>query len=56
LKRLERNWTRWKGRDKKTEKIIWGEEKVEPTSSSRSRNLEERVMSDIQSLDTSFFI
>ena len=28
----------------------------EPTSSSRGRNLEEGVMSDMQSLDTNFFI
>jgi len=47
LKRLERNWVRWKRRNKKTEKIIWEEENVEPTSSSESRNLEEGVMSDM---------
>ena len=48
LKKLERNWKRWK-REDKTKK------KEEPISSSRSRNLEGGVMSDMQSLDTSFF-
>jgi len=43
LKKLEKNWQRWKGKDS-------------DASSSRSRNLEGRVMSDIQSLDASFFI
>ena len=36
LKRLERNWEKWKGKYK----TIWGDK----TSSSRSRNLEDRVM------------
>jgi len=44
---LERNWKRWKGEDKTRD---------EPTSSSRSRNLEGKVILDIQSLDTSFLI
>ena len=39
LKRLERNWEKQKGKDK----IIWGDK----TSSSRSRNFEERVMSNL---------
>ena len=57
LKKLKRNWVQWKEKDKKTEKIIiWEEEKDELSSSSRSRNLEEGVISDIQSLDASFFI
>ena len=47
LKKLERNWKRWKEEDKTRD---------EPTSSSRSRSLEGKVMSDIQSLDTNFFI
>ena len=49
LKKLERNWRRWKREDNIGKKD-------EPTSFSRSRNLEERIMSDIQSLDTNFFI
>ena len=49
LRKLEKNWRKWKGKDKTTEKY-------EPTSSSRSRNLEGGAMSDIWSLDTSFFI
>ena len=56
LKKLERNWIRWKEKNKKTEKIIWGEKKVKPTSSSRSRNLKGRIISEMQSLDASFFI
>ena len=34
LRKLERNWQKWKGKDE----TIWGDE---PTSSFRSRNLEE---------------
>ena len=48
LERLERNWNRWKGRDKK----IWDEEK----GSFRSRNLEKKVISELQSLDLTFFL
>ena len=40
LKKLERNQRRWKGKDKMGKKD-------NPTSSSRSRNLEGRVMSDM---------
>jgi len=47
LKKLEKNWKRWKREDKTRD---------EPTSSSRSRNLEGKVILDIQSLDTSFLI
>jgi len=47
LRKLERNWNNWKGKDR----TIWGKE----ASSSRSRNLEESVMSDLQSLNSSFF-
>jgi len=47
LKKLERNWERWKGKNK----TIWGDK----TSSSGSRNLEREVISDLQSLDPSFF-
>ena len=46
LRKLERNWQKWKG--KKT----WEDEL---TSFSRSRNFEERIMSNLQSLDPSFF-
>ena len=46
LRKLERNWQNWKG--KKT----WEDEL---TSFSRSRNFEERIMSNLQSLDPSFF-
>jgi len=44
---LERNWEGWKGKDK----TIWGDK----TSFSGSRNLEGEVISDLQSLDLSFF-
>jgi len=37
---LERNWKKWKRGDRMIKKD-------EPTSSSRSRNLEERVISEI---------
>ena len=40
LRKLERNWWKWKRKDK----IKEGDES---TSSSRSRNLEERIMSDL---------
>ena len=40
LRKLERNWRKQKGKDKMTEKD-------ELTSSSGSRNLEERIISDI---------
>ena len=40
LKKLEKNWRRWKGEDKM-------KKKDELTSSSRSRNLEGRVISEI---------
>ena len=46
LKRLERNWEKWKGKEKMIQK--------DKTSSFRSRNLERRVMSDLQSLDPIF--
>jgi len=49
LRKLKRNWRWWK-REDKTKK------KDEPTSISRSRNLEGEVMSEMQSLDISFFI
>ena len=40
LKKLERSWKRWKGEDKTRRED-------EPTSSSRSRNLEGGIMSDM---------
>ena len=49
LKKLERNWKKWKGEDK-TRK---GDK---PTNSSKRRNLEGGIILNIQSLDTSFFI
>jgi len=39
LRKLERNWNNWKGKDR----MIWEKE----ASFSRSRNLKGRVMSDI---------
>ena len=51
LKKLERNWKRQKGEDKTKRKRTY-----EPTSSSGSKNLKKRMISDIQSLDTRFFI
>ena len=50
LRKLERNQRNWKEKDKI--KV----EKDEPISFSRSRNLEEGVISEIQSLNTNFFI
>ena len=52
LKKLEKNWQKQKGEEKKIEK----RSRVKATSSSRSRNLEGGIMSEIQSLDASFFI
>ena len=49
LRKLERNWRRWKEEDKMGKKD-------KPTSSSRSRNLKGRIMSDIQSLDIHMFM
>ena len=49
LRKLERNQQNWKGKDK-----IVGESEL--TSFSRRRNLEEGVMSELQTLNTSFFI
>ena len=49
LKRLERNWNKWKGGDR----MRW---KNKVRSFFRSKNLEGKVMSDMQSLDSSFFI
>ena len=49
LRRLERNWKK----QKKENKI---REKDKPTSFFRSKNLEEEVISDIQSLNTNFLI
>ena len=47
LKRLKRNQEKWKEKDK----IIWGDK----ISSFGSRNLKEKIMSNLQSLDPSFF-
>ena len=44
LRKLERNWMKQKGKMSR-----------EANGSSRSRNLEERIMLDLQSLDPSFF-
>jgi len=46
LRKLERNWAKWKGKDKTAR---------ETNSSSRSRNLEEGIILKLQSLDLSFF-
>jgi len=50
LRKLERNWRNWKGKDRM---VGW---KDKPTSSSKSKNLEGRIMSELQILNTSFFI
>ena len=47
LKRLERNWKKWK----RKYKTVW-EDKI---SSFRSRNLKREVILNLQSLDPSFF-
>ena len=46
LKKLERNWTKWKEKNKTTRKAH---------GFSGSRNLERGVMSNLRSLDSSFF-
>ena len=49
LRKLEKNWQKQKEKDK----TIW---ENELTSSSGSRNLEGRVISELQTLNTGFFI
>jgi len=50
IRKLERNWRNWKGKDR-----MIGQ-KDEPTRFSRSRNLEGGIISELRTLDASFFI